>query len=188
MITKIEWADFTLEACVDEVLPNLWLGVTVCGPDELWKLDVLMKTPAAKRFVSFEPLLADLGDLSKWIFNRCDAMRHLINGPACLNYDQADASLGFPLDWVICGGETGPKARPMHPDWVRTLRDQCVAAGVPFFFKGWGEFVAEPRPGATFVETGEPVPHDLGPVEYVRVGKKRAGRLLDGREWNEAPQ
>ena len=89
------------------LLPNVWLGVTACNRDELHKLDTLRQTPAAKRFVSFEPLLGDVGSIN-------------LSG----------------IDWVICGGETGPGARPMHPDWVRNLRDQCQAAGVPFFFKG----------------------------------------------------
>ena len=80
------------------------------------------------------------------------------------------------IDWVICGGESGPKARPMHPDWARSLRDQCNAAGVPFFFKQWGSYVWDVRhepPQAT---------------DYPRkVGKKNAGRLLDGRTWDEMP-
>jgi len=74
------------------------------------------------------------------------------------------------IDWVVCGGESGPGARPMHPDWARSVRDQCVAAGVPFFFKQWGEW-------APF--------GDLNAMR--RTGKKAAGRLLDGREWNEYP-
>jgi protein gp37 len=73
------------------------------------------------------------------------------------------------LDWVIAGGESGPGARPLHPDWVREIRDQCVDAGVPFFFKQWGEW----RAGAA--------------EEFYRVGKKAAGRKLDGRTWDEFP-
>jgi protein gp37 len=83
------------------------------------------------------------------------------------------------LDWVIAGGESGPGARPMHPDWVRSLRDQCRAAGVPFFFKQWGEY-----------EPCELLPDRHGTpwrVHFARVGKRHAGRLLDGREWNEFP-
>lgn len=105
------------------------------------------------------------------------------------------------LNWVICGGESGHKARPMHPDWARALRDQCQAAGVPFLFKQWGEWVL-----------GEPVDHYLvqsgivrpdmygnprlfwagrggfkGAIPLHRVGKKAAGRLLDGRTWDQFP-
>lgn len=85
---------------------NVWLGVTVCNADEKGKIDDLRATPAAKRFISFEPLLGGVGDLD-------------LTG----------------IHWVIVGGESGPKARPMHPDWVRSIRDQCAAAGIPFFMK-----------------------------------------------------
>jgi protein gp37 len=80
------------------------------------------------------------------------------------------------LNWVIAGGESGPKARPMHPDWVRSLRDQCLAAQVPFFFKQWGEWICDAID-----------PDDRHPL-FRKVGKKAAGRLLDGREWNEWPR
>ncbi|KPU83975.1 hypothetical protein JI58_06585 [Marinosulfonomonas sp. PRT-SC04] len=106
------------------------------------------------------------------------------------------------LDWVICGGESGPKARPMHPDWARALRDQCVAAGAPFFFKQWGEWTShKPKAGGDlggemrkdkvrFVQFNrEPDGHfRKGDVIMKRVGKAAAGRLLDGREWNEMPE
>ena len=90
-------------------LPNIWLGVTVCNGDELGKIDTLRSIPAAVRFISFEPLLGDVGNLN-------------LEG----------------IHWVIVGGETGPGARPMHSDWARSIRDQCVSADVPFFFKRWG--------------------------------------------------
>lgn len=124
-------------------LPNVWLGVSVenqKAADE--RIPLLLQTPAAVRFLSVEPMLG-----------RVDLMS--------IDYLQAVAQPGwqgekrypFPnmpdewrtkllhlLDWVICGGESGPGARPMHPDWARSLRDQCMAAGVPFFFKQWGEW------------------------------------------------
>jgi len=91
------------------------------------------------------------------------------------------------LDWIVAGGESGPRARPPHPDWFRTVRDQCQAAGVPFFFKQWGEWEpVEPKdrlknwPQKLFTWPDETVSY--------RVGKHEAGRLLDGREWNEFPQ
>jgi len=92
------------------------------------------------------------------------------------------------LDWVIAGGESGPGARPMHPDWARSLRDQCAAAGVPFFFKQWGEWLPDrqsfdPEPYWR-ASTGHRFPD--GSVA-ARVGKSRAGRLLDGREHSEFP-
>ncbi len=102
--------------------------------------------------------------------------------------------------WVIAGGESGATARPMHPDWVRALRDQCVAAGVPFFFKQWGEWLEhevacntlgddDPRLSDTQRREGGKAKLDyIDGALFVRVGKKRAGRMLDGREWNELPQ
>jgi len=90
------------------------------------------------------------------------------------------------ISWVICGGETGPRARPMNPSWVRSLRDQCQAAGVPFFFKQWGEWhpnclcdTKEPHPTTPRPEPGEP-------GVMFRCGKE-AGRLLDNRLWDEVP-
>lgn len=107
------------------VMGNLWLGVTVCNQTEAdEKIPILLQTPAAKRFVSIEPMLGPV-DLDKDEF--------------LSPWRSQDGASQF-LDWVICGGETGPDARPTHPDWVRPLRDQCAAAGVPFFFKGWATF------------------------------------------------
>lgn len=164
-------------------LPNVWLGVTVCNHDELWKLDTLREIPAALRYVSFEPLLSGLGKVN-------------LEG----------------IGWVICGGETGPGARPMHPDWVRDLRDQCQGARVPFFFKGWGEWVpcsqcADDDPyierlsrstpyteigddGITDTDTGEGVicRNGVNTEQIFRIGKRRVGRLLDGRTWDEFPE
>jgi len=144
--------------------PNVWLGVSAENQqraDE--RIDVLQQIPAAKHFVSFEPLLGLITPLLKGI------------------------------DWVICGGETGSDARPMHPDWVRGLRDQCQAAGVPFFFKNWGNWVPNDDRNAVWGSRYH-MPWNYHTWDYVsgfqsvRVGKKRAGRLLDGREWNEFPQ
>lgn len=90
-------------------LPNVWLGVSVEDQTRKTRIDDLRNTPAAVRFISAEPLLEYLGEVD-------------LTG----------------IDWVIVGGESGPNARPMHPDWARTLRDQCAAAGVAFHFKQWG--------------------------------------------------
>ena len=86
------------------------------------------------------------------------------------------------IDWVICGGESGPGARPMHPSWVRDLRDQCHEAGVPFLFKQWGEWAPvdfEANVSHSQVSNG---------IRMGRVGKQTAGRILDGEEWNEFPE
>jgi Protein of unknown function (DUF5131) len=100
------------------------------------------------------------------------------------------------LHWVICGGESGPDARPMHPDWARSIRDQCEAAGVAFFFKQWGAYAWAPddlnfeqalRWNAIQIPGGSPyLMHSDGRTVF-RVGKKRAGRLLDGVEHNAMP-
>lgn len=142
-------------------LPNVHLGVSV--EDQHWadlRLPALLDTPAAVRWISAEPLLGPV-NLDPW---RCPGDKPNPATPADTR-----------LDWVVCGGESGKGARPIHPQWARQLRDQCAAAGVPFYFKQWGEWLPlNDRPGA--VE-----------VEYTRVGKKAAGRDLDGRTHDEFP-
>lgn len=141
------WIDFTMEACVDKPLPNLWLGVTVCNQKEAdEKLPILLQTPAAKRFVSVEPMLGPI-NLEKFLIS-CNGCGNQCSTALCLNrpgngHDLCNACDkpnpdGPRLDWVICGAETGPRARPMNPDWARSQRDQCKEAGVPFFFKKMG--------------------------------------------------
>lgn len=98
------------------------------------------------------------------------------------------------ISWVICGGESGPDARPMHPDWARSIRDQCQAAGVPFFFKQWGEWAEVPAlagSGPARADQRHVATHNGGGAEVAlmrRVGKRVAGRLLDGRTWDEMPR
>jgi protein gp37 len=108
---------------------NVWMGVSVENADYAFRIDRLRRTGARTKFLSLEPLLGPLPDL---------------------NLDS--------IDWVIVGGESGPGARPMEAEWAMEIRERCVAAGVPFFFKQWGGF-----------------------------NKKKAGRLLDGRTWDEMP-
>lgn len=167
---------------------NIWLGVSVEDQktaDE--RIPILLSTPAAVRFVSCEPLL---GPIDFWKF----ATREETFGSM---YDHRGSYGFYPglppepikyhegIDWVIVGGESGPKARPMHPDWARSIRNQCVDAGVPFFFKQWGEWVA--FEDVEFDNKKERIGITIGDQSMVRVGKKNAGRLLDGREWNEFP-
>jgi protein gp37 len=109
---------------------NLWVGVSVETADYLWRIGCLREVPAAVRFLSLEPLLGPIPDLP----------------------------LGH-INWVIAGGESGPGARPMRAEWARSVRDQSLAAGVPFFFKQWGG-----------------------------VQRTKAGRRLDGRTWDQYPQ
>jgi protein gp37 len=165
-------------------LPNLWLGVSV--EDQKWadiRIPALLDTPAAVRWISAEPLLGPV-DLSEYL--DCQEYKELEYVPGTGNV----AWYGPKLGWIVCGGESGPGARPMHPDWARGLRDQCAEASVPFFFKQWGNWVApNEMPPDTFmdwdVENGTSAYDRDQPW---RVGKKRAGRLLDGRTWDEYPE
>ncbi|WP_292974998.1 phage Gp37/Gp68 family protein [Mycobacterium sp.] len=145
-------------------LPNVWLGVST--ENQRWadiRIPALLDTPAAVRFISAEPLLGPI-DLQ------------LAVDPERGNGFWSSVSR---LHWVIAGGESGPGARPMHPDWARSLRDQCETAGVPFLFKQWGEFTPET---VALPLSGEPG------IGMRRVGKKAAGRELDGRTWDQYPQ
>jgi protein gp37 len=158
-------------------LPNVWLGVTAENQqraDE--RIPILLQIPAAVRFVSVEPMLGPV-----------DIAGHLgFNGPRRMGDGLTYFWVAPKLDWVICGGESGHGARPMHPDWVRSLRDLCQAAGVPFFFKQHGEWLHETQ-GIDFHEGHK---YYVWPDESMsfRVGKKAAGRLLDGRTWDDMPE
>ena len=172
---------------------NVWLGVST--ENQQWadiRIPALLDTPAAVRWISAEPLL----------------------GPIDLHTDPIEAGSPFwgsQLDWVVVGGESGPGARPMHPDWARNLRDQCQAAGVPFLFKQRGEWtwnepgqfrmpgkpysdrVAVMHPaGMTALTKDNPFDpfaagHPKWSTRIERVGKKAAGRHLDGRTWDQYP-
>jgi protein gp37 len=142
---------------------NVWLGTTVESQAfaEL-RLPELLKYPAKVRFVSCEPLLGSV-DLRRWI--KRGRLRR--------------------IDWVIAGGESGPRARAMHPDWATGLLHQCRAFGVPFHFKQWGNWVpADLRESRSseLIEFGSE-----RPVRMTRLSKKSAGRLLEGSVWNELP-
>ena len=118
--------------------PNIWLGVSVENENYTWRIQHLQASPALMRFLSIEPLL----------------------GPMSLN-----ANLLECIQWVIVGGESGPRARPMKTEWVCHIRKQCERHHIPFFFKQWG----------AYDESGR------------RVGKKRAGRTLNGKTWDAIP-
>ncbi len=191
-------------------LPNVWLGVS--AEDQATadaRIPELLATPAAVRFVSAEPLLGAI-DFGHIPFREGDSRhkRDALTGEA-LMWGELGGYLGAErafqengsavvriqepkiakLDWVIVGGESGPGARPMHPDWARGIRDQCVAAGVPFFFKQWGEWLpfGQARTDEQEIDFSKAELRDFEHCTFARLGKKRAGRLLDGREWNEMP-
>ena len=153
-------------------LKNLWLGVTAENQEQANKrIPVLLQIPAAVRFVSVEPMLSPV-DISLWF----------VSGYMEPPHDDV-------LNLVICGGESGPGARPLHPDWARSLRDQCQGAGVPFLFKQWGEWL--PQKEWLEQETNPDAERNWVRVDgrrMYRVGKKSAGRLLDGRTWDEYPE
>ena len=192
------------------VLPNVWLGVTVESQDQMWRVEELLKIPAAKRWVSLEPMLGPI-DISDYVgqLMRCDI--HGLVGRSqwttikscCLCVEEQGRSAGdlpllvrgasMGLDWIVLGGETGPGARPCHPDWIREVRDHCVAAGVSFFFKGWGAWFPrsqwEDNPDLILPDDCDCIEgHSLKIIDgdiMHRVGKKAAGRLLDGQTWDE---
>jgi len=172
---------------VELPLPNVWLGVSV--ENQKWadhRIPLLLQTPAALRFVSCEPLLGPVNlepHLPRW-----KTAFYNIGGRA----RSKPIKIRDGLDWVIVGGESGPDARPMHPDWVRSLRNQAVEAAVPLFFKQWGEWVPKDGGhgrGVPGIDPGRAAIHKWpdGQVSY-QVGKKAAGNLLDGREWSEWPE
>ena len=151
LLTKRPQLAPVLTPWTDEWPTHVWLGTTVENQrfaDQ--RIPSLLRIPCRYRFLSCEPLLGPI-ELSRWI----------------------DA-----LHWVIAGGESGPHARPTHPNWIRSLRDQCSTARVAFHFKQWGNLSPQ--------ETHE-IEHDGSGTSFVRMSKKRAGRMLDGRTWDELP-
>lgn len=183
----------------DWPLKNVWLGVSVEDQktaDD--RIPFLVRCPAAVRYLSCEPLLGPIS-LFQWLSNPTSA---------ALDYGRVPAL----LDWVIVGGESGPLARSMNPDWPRSLRDQCQAANVAFFFKQHGEWISDSdgnigaygdravadycaavagRPGPRAHIWPRTPPTEEVPYEHcnisVRVGKRASGRLLDGVEWSQFP-
>lgn len=196
-------------------LKNVWLGVSVEDQDTAdERIPLLLQTPAAIRFVSYEPALGpvDFNHLSR---PPGDADRQMPGFAACQRFtisalhgqngvemrdgkryysEQNDSATH--LDWLIAGGESGPNARPAHPDWFRSARDQCAAAGVPFFFKQWGNW-APSGSGNTFVCELDGSAQQMTPGWHQhcggshacvsRIGKKDAGRRLDGIYHDEYP-
>ena len=155
-------------------LQNVWIGATICNQAEADRdIPKLLSVPARVRFLSIEPMMGPI-NLDAWPL-----------------YGEDERPL---LHWIICGGESGPHARPMHPEWARSLRDQCAAAGTPFLFKQCGEWsperdedapVGEFHKGTDWIDGCQCVEGD-GPL--FRIGKKAAGRLLDGVEHNGYPK
>jgi hypothetical protein len=206
-------------------LPNVWLGVSTERQEEADnRLPDLMSTPAAVRFVSAEPLLGAI-DFERIMFKRShyqSGAHHYVDvlrggfwspqGPGYRPSQSGEPKSHFTnhsdikdclVDWIIVGGESGHRARPMHPDWARSIRDQCAAAAVPFFFKQWGAWAplhrSAPVHQATSRHAGVAWPDGTigagraderggqGQALYLAT-KKIAGRHLDGVEHNAFPQ
>lgn len=169
----------------DQVPANVWLGATIVNQAEADRdVSKLLAAPVEVRFLSMEPLLGPV---------QLRAIPILLSDGSKVHHDPLADSPSARIDWVIVGGESGREARPMHFTWVRSLRDQCAAAGVPFLFKQWGEWAPvgassdkealtpafrERRGSKSFLFDGD---------RYGLVGKKRAGRLLDGVTHNGVP-
>lgn len=169
----------------DRHFPNVWIGATVVSQQEADRdIPKLLAVPAARRFLSMEPLLGPV-DLTRIDIDGHSEIYPLAGTDGCEDDDGNPAPAIPGLDWVIVGGESGPGARPMHPDWARSLRDQCQAAGVSFLFKQWGDWAPHPEiidasQGALF--------HRFDDGAWMqRDGKKAAGRMLDGRTWDQFP-
>lgn len=135
-------------AWIDKPQPNVWLMTTVESAEFLWRVDMLKSVPAAVRGLSIEPLIGPMPTLGEYLDG---------------------------IDWVIVGGESGSGARPMTPDWARSIRDACIHNFVPFLFKQWGEW-------GPFGQASIGMQNSL-----VKIGKKKAGRLLDGEEFSNFP-
>ena len=198
-------------------LAHVWIGTSVENqPAADERIPHLLRVPARVRFLSCEPLLGPV-NVARWLCcpwcGDGDRARQDLNGTwyhendgwarPCPTTSRGPAV--HTIDWVIVGGESGRAARPMHPDWARSLRDQCQAAGVAYHFKQWGEYkpspwIPEPNAKPHFALAVEhdgshvyaQVGHIAGfrsPTEVCmeRVGKHAAGRVLDGRTWDELP-
>lgn len=178
---------------LERPLSNVWLGATVVNQEEADRdIPRLLAVPAAAHFVSCEPLLSPIEFDHEWL--ECESFGHAddCDDDLCaLNADEhscAGQVIPQPsINWVIVGGESGPDARPVHPEWVRSIRDQCALAQVRFHFKQWGEWspncLCDTK--ASHPTTERPAPGKMGVM--FRCGTRRSGRELDGKVWAEFP-
>lgn len=171
-------------------IPNVWLGVSVESQETAnERIPLLLQTPAAVRFVSAEPLLDHVT-----LQQACEKFRYLSPSPCNEHHPHSGGDrsgieccgMVRNLDWVIVGGESGPKARLMHPNWARDLRDECRRAGVPFFFKQTGLWQAVERGEAGKAEFHDKLTRFQWDTTFVKT-KGGGSDLLDGRQWREWP-
>lgn len=186
------------------VPPNFWLATTVTSQATIGRIPDLLSIPGASVYaLSAEPLWGPLDFrrdrvFPSRLFGKCGSAKGLCEDNSCRTA----------INWIIGGGQSGREPVPMHTDWARGLRDACEDAGIPFFFKQWGEYrpytgldhiIAKSQKPIFIGPKGQRATHREGvqwPEKYgkaagwelmTRVGKKKAGRLLDGREWNGMP-
>lgn len=176
------------DATTYEKFKNIWLGTTVEDQSAADKrIPDLLESPALVRFLSCEPQIGpiDLGLRRIWCrsHNEFESTVCMDESKPCFRWQ---ANVYDMIDWVIGGGESGHGARPMHPYWARSLRDQCTAVDVAFHFKQWGEYGLIQLGNTRHVSVASGVPMDE-PKAMFKVGKKAAGRLLDDRTWDEFP-
>lgn len=190
------------DAVIHHMLRHVWMGTSV---EDQAAADIripdLLKVLARVRFLSCEPLLGpvDLQSVCPQVGpDDTSSSLDALEGFRFCRSQEDNWGEDIPrVHWVIAGGESGPGARPMHPDWARSLRDQCRAAGVPFFFKQWGEWL--PYSQLTHVQQNTYCDNSacvkqvlltdgVASADVYHVGKKAAGRLLDGETWDEVPQ
>ena len=149
-----------LPMCVANNYLKIWAGTST--ENQEWadnRIPLLLQTSFVTKWISCEPLLGPI-DLSRYIGS---------------------------LKWVVVGGETGPNARPMNAAWVRSIRDICVARGVPFFFKSWGEWIPIEYANGYKITNSITRLDDDGVTRYIRLGKSHTGREIDGQEYNQFP-
>lgn len=181
LVVETKWLDWLIltkrTENIDKMVPwqsewpdNVWMGTTVENQEiAAEKIPYLIEQPAKVRFISCEPLLGSV-DIKSWLCNKNEKKR----ANNC-------------IDWVIVGGESGPFARPTHPDWVRCIRDQCIKSKVPFHFKQWGSWQPSDESCKQTSKIVKLNSNSGESITLVKKGKKTAGRALDGRTWDDIP-
>jgi protein gp37 len=163
---------------------NVWIGTTVEAQKNAdARIPELLKIPAYVRFLSCEPLLGRISLLTRADHSRMGALyaEDTLATSSTINFEPR-------IHWVIAGGESGGQARASHPTWFYDLRDQCIAGGVPFFFKQWGEWLPSGDEANHLPDTKTFKPDRFRDgLILLRTGVRLAGRRLEGREWNEIP-
>lgn len=158
-------------------LSNVWIGVSVEDQETAdERIPILMKIPAVVNFISIEPMLGPIDILESFSIGLDAAVEHFIENGLPKKFRSVNP------EWIICGGESGPGARPMASDWVRSIRDVCLKFNYPFFFKQWGEFI----PKDQIIDFDK---SDLyAKMDFIKQGKKHTGNILDGVVYNQFPQ